>query len=175
MGSRKVGLDDVRTLARERGGEIARRPSVESWGTVAVIWARLYVLAGPGWYRWPTFRPTVDAALTAALGAAADGGRSHPQGRDLAAALEGFAIEDDGSDDWQHLIDVVAMLQEVLSGASVETCVEHAIVWYLEGESNVLSNELARSLGRPVSVPEAQTFREADPRWARAIAFVAAL
>jgi hypothetical protein len=173
--SRRVGPGDVPKLARDKANEVSRRPTIEAWGALAVIWARLYVLAGPGWSRWPAFRSTVDAAMTAALGVAASGGRPHPQGRDLVAALEGFPIEDDGSAEWQHLIDVVAMIQEALGGTSVENCVEHAIVWYLEGESNVLSNELARSQGRTLFLPEAQVSVEAHPRWARATAFVETL
>jgi hypothetical protein len=165
-------IDDV---ARAKAADLAGRSSVEAWAGLASIWVRLFVVADAGWFRWPAARSTTFAAMTVALRAAAGDTPPHGDGRDLADALEGLAVEDDGSSDWQRLIDLAAMLQEALRGSSVESCLENAIRWYLEGEFNVISNEFANIRGKPISQQRAETQVEADTRWIRACTIVQAL
>ena len=165
-------IDDV---ARSKAVDLAGRSSLEAWAGLASIWVRLFVVADAAWSRWPAALSTTTDALTVALRVAAGDPPPQRDRRDLADALEGLAVEDDGSADWQRMIDLAAMLQDALRGSSVESCVENAIRWYLEGEFNVISNGFASVRGKPISQEQAEPLVEADTRWIRACTFVQAL
>jgi hypothetical protein len=53
--------------------------------------------------------------------------------------------------------------------------VENAIVWFVEGEFNIISNEFANQKAAPVTHDEARRVVQADSRRTRAVAFAMAL
>jgi hypothetical protein len=73
------------------------------------------------------------------------------------------------------MVALVAMLLDALRDVPLATCAENAIVRFLEGEFNVLSSELARARGAPVSQTEARRRVASDPRWIQAVALVTAM
>jgi hypothetical protein len=170
-----VRFSQIPDVARAKAVDLAARSTVEAWAGLASLWGRLFVVADAGWSRWPGARATTLAALAAALRAAVGDVPARQDRRDLCQALENLAIEDDGSAGWQHVTDLTAMLHDALDGCGVEPCIENAIRWYLEGEFNVLSNQLANDRDRPIFQHEAEALVEADARWIRACAFVQAL
>jgi hypothetical protein len=92
--------------------------------------------------------------------------------RTVEALLQQLSLNDDGSSEWQFVVDLIAMLSEALHGTPVGPSLKNAINWYLEGTFNVLSNEKSRDLGRPISQKEAREMLELDNRWIGAKAFV---
>jgi len=166
---------DVRQLAREKAAELVGRSTVEAWGALASLWGRLFVLATSGWLKWPDARATVEESFLAALRVSIGQPPEPRRLQELVTTLDGFAVEDDGSAEWQHAIDLVAMLLDALRGIPLAIAVENALLWSLEGEVNVLSNEYAVATGKPIFRDEARERLEKDPRWVRVIATVRAL
>jgi len=67
-------------------------------------------------------------------------GGTFPSGELLLSALEGFDIEDDGSAEWQYVVDLIVMISAALDGQDVSVCLQTALRSYLEGTFNVLAN-----------------------------------
>jgi len=86
-----------------------------------------------------------------------------------------FDLEDDGSADWQYLVDLIAMLLPAHDGRDALTCLRIALQTYLEGTYIVLANEESARLGRPISQTEAQATVQADASWRHAVAFAQSL
>jgi len=144
------------------------------WAACAAIWARVFVLASPGWKRWPEFFDTVrDAFSIAMLRCVGPSAISPPEL--LIAKLESFDIEDDGSAEWQFAVDLIEMISVTLDGKDVSTCLQSAIRSYLEGTLTVLRNDYAVSVGGIISNDIAMKRLAADPEWCRTVEFVAAL
>jgi hypothetical protein len=116
----------------------------------------------------------VDTALPLAIlrlrGKAVD-----EEDRAIEADLEHVSVSDDGSSQWQYVIDLIAMLSDAVHGTPVALSLKNAINWYLEGTFNVLSNETSHDLGRPISLTEARERLELDDRWIGAKDFVKCL
>lgn len=163
---------DIGSLAASAAGGLATRPPADGWAACAAIWARVYVQAGPGWAKWPHLRTMVGAALTTALARCA--GADVPGEEDM-ARLGAFDVEDDGSDEWQHVLDLTTMLLGALSDDDLESTLHSTVTTYLEGTFTVLANDLARVAGRPLGQPEAEQALAGDERWQRAAGFVRAL
>lgn len=166
---------DISRLAHQKAEELIGRSELEAWSALACLWVRTFVLIDGGWSRWPELRPIFEEALLTALDVASGGDRSSVRLGSIVAQLESASIEDDGSAEWQHLIDLIAMLLDVLQARAVRTCIENAIAWFLEGEFNIRANELAEAKGTPVSESEARRSVESQAQWAKAVALVGAL
>jgi hypothetical protein len=160
-------------MVDQKAGELAGRPPAEAWAALASLWARLFVLAGSGWSRWPALRASVEAGFVGALERARSGARSSAPA--LLGPLEAFSVEDDGTAEWQYAIDLVAMLADALRGTELDQCVRNALTWYLEGTFNILANELSDVRGRPVSQTEASAHVGQNDRWHRAVQRIASL
>ena len=165
---------DIGSLAEEKASELMGRGTVDAWAACASIWARVYVLATPGWVSWPAVHATVNAALPLALGRCA--GVDLPASAEQTIARLGtFDVEDDGSAEWQYTIDIVTMLLDVLHGDDVDNCVRTSIRTYLEGTFNILANEMAASDGRPISHADTTARMANDKTWWHTVEFVRSL
>ncbi|MFJ7215539.1 hypothetical protein [Amycolatopsis sp. NPDC098790] len=163
---------DIGSLVAEATSGLATRPPADGWAACASIWARVYVQAGPGWVKWPHLRTAADAAVTTALARAT--GSADPADEDL-ARLGAFDVEDDGSPEWQHVLDVTTMLLAALADDDLESTLHATVTTYLEGAFTMVANDHARAAGVPLRLPEAERALAADERWHRAVAFVRAL
>jgi len=102
-------------------------------------------------------------------------GGTFPSGELLLSALEGFDIEDDGSAEWQYVVDLIVMISAALDGQDVSVCLQTALRSYLEGTFNVLANTLAGADGKPISNEAAMRRLGHDAEWRRTVDFVRAL
>jgi hypothetical protein len=163
---------ELTSLVDKKVGELSTRPAEDAWAACAAVWAHVFVLATPGWQRWPAVRRTVGDALLAAVDVAT--GEQGGAG-DVVARLEAFDVEDDGSAEWQRVIDIISMLLSALTGDGAIACATTALTTYLEGTFNILANDLATRDGHPISQADASRRIPEDERWQRAVAFVSAL
>ncbi|WP_410614371.1 hypothetical protein [Amycolatopsis sp. lyj-109] len=161
---------DISSLVGKTTSGLATRPPADGWAACASIWARAYVQAGPGWVKWPHLRAAADAAFTTALARAT--GSADPADEDL-ARLGAFDVEDDGSPEWQHVLDLTTMLLAALEDDDLESTLHATVLTYLEGTFSTLANDHAGD--GAINLPDAERALAADERWARAVAFVLAL
>lgn len=150
------------------------RPTTDRWAACASLWARVYVLAARGWTRWPQVHARVRAALPVALDRSTRVGlpASHQQ---HVAELNDFAIEDDGSAEWERVIEIITMLVVALEGQHVDACVQAAIRTYLEGTFNIVANRMAVAAGGTISHADAKARMAHNETWQQAVAFVRSL
>jgi hypothetical protein len=165
---------DIGSLVRAKTSELAKRSTTDRWAACASLWARVYVLANPGWTRWPHVHARVRAALPVALARCTGVGMPASHAQHI-VELNSFEIEDDGSAEWQWVIDLLSMLLVALEGQHVDACVETAIRTYLEGTFNVVANQMAEGVGRPISQRDAEARMPRDETWQRTVAFVRSL
>jgi hypothetical protein len=164
----------ISELVAEKMGDLSQRPEIDTWAACAAVWGRTLMLATPGWARWPEWLPRIQAALTEATNLCL--ASSRPEALERARVdLGDFDIEDDGSSEWQYVIDLTSMLLIVLEGRTPTECVKQTLTWCLEGTFNVLSNDLAEAQERGVSHPEARRLMAENDVWLRTVAFVRAL
>ena len=172
---------NITDLVTSKANELLVRPSQEdAWAACASIWARLFTLAAPAWRRWPGFLSVVQEAMQAALQVSvsaqfAIGGAKLPLHGMLISRLEAFDIEDDGSAEWQFVIDLIAMLSIALDSRDPAECLRVTLHTYLEGMFNILSNKLAIADGRSISRVEARNRLAHDREWTRTVSFVTSL
>ena len=169
-----MGAIDVTSEVGRKTEDLLSRPSEDAWAACAAVWTRTLVLAAPGWAKWPTWFDHVHRAHAEAIRLVAGAGRATRLDEQL-LVLEGFDIEDDGSTEWQYVVDSIAMLLPVLHQEPLAVCLQTALTTYLDGKFNVLSNLHALSLGRPISDVEARHALEDDRAWLRAVNFVRSL
>jgi hypothetical protein len=165
---------DISSLVLARTSELATRSTTDRWAACASLWARVYVLASPGWTRWPDVHARVRAALPVALARCTGVGLPASYAQHI-AELNSFEIEDDGSAAWQRVIDLLSMLLVALEGQQVDACVETAIRSYLEGTFNIVANQMAEGAGRPISQRDAEARMPQDETWQQTVAFVRSL
>lgn len=158
--------------------ETAERASLWSqgarWAACAAIWARLWVEAGHGLKRWPHEAMRLSEALTCAMWKAA--GTQLTDAADLVlVGLEAIEIDDDGSADWQSVVDLASMLIDALTDNDETAVLERTVRAYLEGAFNVLANDAATEAGGVLSQAVAETVVAQDERWQRTLSFVRGL
>jgi hypothetical protein len=166
--------DDITRLVEGKTSELLARTRAEVLAACAAVWARVFVLASPGWARWPHLLPTVREGFMIALSYSI-GSQQSATSDLLISRLESFDIEDDGSTEWQYVVDLVSMLSAALSGEDLEVCLRTTLYSYLEGTFNVVANELSRTLGRSIAHSDALAQVSASKTWERAVSFVNAL
>lgn len=163
---------DTQALVAEKSGDLLTRPAARAWAACVSVWTRVFVLGVTGWAK----RPELFAAMLEAfsLGIQRSTGADISSVPDLLIArLQAFDVEDDGSDEWQHMVDLIEMVTVAIDGHDIGTCVETSLRLYLEGQYIVMSNSYARS--RPISVADADRLLGEDPAWARTVSFVTSL
>ena len=165
---------DAEVLVAEKCHDLMARKPIWQWAACASVWARLYVQASVGWKRWPELLGPVRDALSSAMLRCIDPDIS-PSSEMQIVALESFDIEDDGSAEWQFVVDLIAMISAALDGQDVRVCLQTALRSYLEGMRIVIANNYAEMKGKPISVAEAGKRLVDDREWARAVDFVRAL
>ena len=164
---------DIETLVRNKTQELFQRSQTDAWAACCSIWVRLLVSARPGWMKWPELRDVALEALNLALRRSLD--MEMPPHERLVLKLEGFSVDDDGSDEWQQTVDLIGMLLAALDDQDVNVCLTLTLTTYLEGVFHQLANRLALAVGGPISDLEARTRLAGDADWLRTVRFVEAL
>jgi hypothetical protein len=67
------------------------------------------------------------------------------------------------------------LLTVVIDGMPIQEYVVYTLQTFLDGMKNVIRNDLAVGLGRPISVADADRLLERDERWSWTVAYVRAL
>lgn len=93
----------------------------------------------------------------------------------LSAALDGIAIEDDGSVEWNYMIDLIEMLSGAIKGQDASLCLETTLRVYLEGRFNLLARSYAIADGRPISYADAKQRAAGDVEWGKEVDFIKSL
>jgi hypothetical protein len=93
----------------------------------------------------------------------------------LVAELEAFDVEDDGSAEWQYMVDLMGMVQMAVRGKDLSDCLRHALQTYLETSFHMIGRTYGAAAGRPLSWKEAKEAVAADADWARVVDFVQSL
>lgn len=165
---------DINALVNRKTRDLLSHSETSGWVACATIWARAFVLASPGWKRWPEFFDTMrDALSLAMLRCTQPDVISFPEL--LIVKLESFSIEDDGSAEWEFVVGLIAMISAVLDGKDVGSCLQTALRSYLEGMLNVLRNDYAVSAAGVIANDIAMKRLAVDPEWRGAIEFIKAL
>jgi hypothetical protein len=165
---------NIKALVTEKSGELLARSPVQAWAACASIWSRVLVLSGPAWSRAPDLSETMRMAFSRATQRAA-GMDSLVPAEPLLVVFEAFDVEDDGSAEWNYMIDLIEMIAAAIGGQDVGSCLETTLWVYLEETFNALTRTYAVADGRPVSYTEAKERVAADPEWHRAVDFINAL
>jgi len=165
---------DIDDLVDQKSSDLLPRPETCGWAACAAIWARFFVLAAPGWKRWPDLFDTVQDAFSLAMLRCA-GPSTIPPPELLIAKLESLSIEDDGSGEWQFVVDLIVMISAALGGQDVGVCLQTALRSYLEGMQNVLVNNYATAVGGVIRNDMAMKQLAVDPEWGRVVNFIKAL
>jgi len=165
---------DIGAVVTEKSRDLLTRSPICGWAACASVWARVFVLATPGWRRWPHLHASVMEAFTLATHRATTATIPAPPDLPLLTP-ERFDIEDDGSPEWQHVVDLIAMLTTALDGQNLGQCLQTTLRTYLEGTFNILANIHAVTAGGSISHPEAETLLTHDHEWSKAVEFVQAL
>jgi hypothetical protein len=165
---------NINSLVTEKSEELLARSPVQAWAACASIWSRVLVLSGPAWSRDPDLSETMSMAFSRATQRAV-GMDSLVPAEPLLAVFEAFDVEDDGSFEWNYLIDLIEMISAAIGGQDVGGCLETALRVYLEETFNALTRIYAVEEGKPVSYTEAKERVAVDPEWHRAIDFINAL
>jgi hypothetical protein len=165
---------DIDAVVAETLDRLATLPVSRRWAGCSAIWATLWALAAPAWARWPDAAARVLTAMNLAL---AQVGGLHPTSSiELAlVGLEALDIEDDGSAEFQHALDLASLLLQALPDPDVDQCLEAAIRTYLEGTFNVLVNNHAAATGRSVAHADALVALQDNREWHDAVVFVRSL
>ncbi|MGH7869818.1 MAG: hypothetical protein ACREP9_19845, partial [Candidatus Dormibacteraceae bacterium] len=124
--------------------------------------------------RWPTFFDTAREGFSLAMLRCSRPDR-FSRSELIVSKFEAFDIEDDGSAEWEFVVDLIAMLEPAVEGRDVGACLEVALRTYLQGMKNVLSNNYAIANGGIISHDVAMKQLAVDPEWARAVDFINAL
>jgi hypothetical protein len=165
---------DTDALVEQKCRELSARSTESVWAACASIWGRVFVSAGPGWAKWPDIVSLTSEAFSLAM-LRASGATGLPSAGPILSAFKDLDLEDDGSDEWEHVIDLIEMTSAAIGGQDPARCLETTLRTYLEGEINILRVGYAIADGRPISVAQADQRLSQDPVWQRIVDFVMAL
>jgi hypothetical protein len=129
---------------------------------------------GPGWVRDPELFETMRTAFSLVMQRSTGVGVP-PSTEQILSAFEAFGLEDDGSTEWNYMLDLIGMITPVLSNQDVGTCLDAALRFYLDGAFNMRARVYAVANGKPISVTEVRQRIADDPEWERAVNFIIAL
>lgn len=137
---------------------------------LSLIWARLLLGVGSGWERWPQLQAATLQALGAALEQNGDGSGIEDG---VLSALESMILpDDDGTAEWQCLIDLISSLGEALRKGIGSDVYEDTVVMFLENVKNSIANRVCSQKGRSISETELDELLPGDAEWREAVEFV---
>jgi hypothetical protein len=165
---------DTTAITREKVVELLTGPPQRSWAACAAIWARVFVRAGPGWKGAPEAAAAMREAFSLAMLRAAGMNDFVPDER-LIEKLEAFDAEDDGSDEWQSMIDLMGMVQLAVCGRDLADCLRLALQLYLNMSFHLAGRKYGAALRRPLGLTEVKEPVATDPDWVRTVDFVRSL
>jgi hypothetical protein len=165
---------DTTAITREKVAELLAGPPQRSWAACAAIWARVFVLAGPGWKESPETAAAMREAFSLAMLRAAGMDDFVPD-EPLIEKLEAFDVEDDGSDECQSMIDLMGMVQLAVCGRDLADCLRLALQLYLNMSFHLAGRNYGAVLDRPLGLAEIKELVATDPDWARTVDFVRSL
>jgi hypothetical protein len=93
----------------------------------------------------------------------------------LVAELESFDVEDDGTDEWQYMVDLMGMIQVAVLGEDLSRCVRQALTIYLNQSFHISGRKYGEAAGWPLRLTEVMQLLASDADWARAVSFVQSL
>jgi hypothetical protein len=147
--------DEIPKLVSEKLERLGGASNFRRGAAVAAILSRHFVLARPGWARWPEWGEPAAEGLHLVTDQLAGLPISPGRRRALAERLSQFDVEDDGSDEWQYALDLVSALIKGLEGADLDELLEHTATTYLDGAFTVIANRLADENGGVITQAEA--------------------
>lgn len=165
---------DLKVMTDDKLAELLAEPSGRGWAACAAIWARIFVLSGPGWQKAPRLTGAVGDAFALAVRRAA-GMVDFAPDEGLVAELESFDVEDDGTDEWHYMVDLMGMIEVAVRGESLSSCVQRAISVYLNQSFHISGRKYGEAAGRPLRLTEVRQLLASDADWARAVSFVRSL
>jgi hypothetical protein len=167
-----VSQEQIPQLVAQKLERLGRSSECRRGAAVAAILSRRFVLAGPGWMRWPEWPEAVGNGLRLVTDQLAGLPLNPDRREEILQRLSTFDVEDDGSDEWEHAIDVVSTLIRALEGADLDQLLEHAATTYLDGTFTLIANRLADENGGVISHAEADRRVATTEAWREARAFL---
>jgi hypothetical protein len=169
-----VTSTDLKVMADEKFAELMAGPPGRAWAACAAIWARVFVLSGPGWHKAPRLAGAAREAFVLAVRRAAGMAEFAPD-EGLMAKLESFDVEDDGTAEWQYMVDLIGMVQVAVRGKDLSRCVWQALSIYLDQSFDISSRKYLEAAGRPLRLTEVEQLLASDTVWAGTVSFVRSL
>jgi hypothetical protein len=164
--------NEITRLVEEKVRALEGTPAARRWAAVVGVVTRQFVLVGDGWFRWPGWFEAARDGVDVLLANAAGRPVGDEENRRVLRQLEGFDLEDDGSDEWQHAVDLVTALTRAVEGADLDALLEATTLRYLEGMFNAIANARADAAGKPVSQADAARHVPESEEWRASVAFV---
>lgn len=158
----------------QKSRELLDNSTMSAWAACASIWSRIFVLSSPEWARSLELSRIMSEAFSAAMQRSIGVSNTQSIGP-LSAALDGIAIEDDGSVEWNYMIDLIEMLSGAIKGQDASLCLETTLRVYLEGRFNLLARSYAIADGRPISYADAKQRAAGDVEWGKEVDFIKSL
>ena len=165
---------EIKPHVFHKSRDLLSRPESWQWAACAALWARVLALASPGREKWPEFFDTVREAFSLAM-LRCTNPEEFSRSESLIIRFDNFDIEDDGSAEWEFIVDFVTMIAPAVDGQDIGACLEIALRSYLEGIKNVLSNGYAAAYDGVIRYDDAMKQLAVDPEWSRAVDFIRAL
>jgi hypothetical protein len=162
---------DIKKLVDEKTNQLSARSPVAIRAAQAALLERTYALATDAGTRWPDQYRLVTEAMTTALTRLSQATPDTTDGN-VTDALEAFDIEDDGSAEWQRMLDLIAMLLAILHDTPAIDAIRDAMQTHLEGTFNIVANAHSDAAGHPISETTALSLMDTDPTWQQEVAFV---
>ena len=147
---------------------------MSAWAACASIWSRVFALSSPSWARNPELFQIMSEAFLTAMQRSVGAGSFLSTGP-LLAAFDNLSIEDDGSAEWNYMIDLIEMLSGAIKGQEVGFCLETTLRVYLEGRFNLLTRSYAVAAGKPISYADAKQRAASDTEWQKEVDFIKSL
>jgi hypothetical protein len=94
---------------------------------------------------------------------------------DIPDILKEFDVEDDGSYEWNYIIDFIGVVSPAIEGCPVDECLRVALMIYLDSMFNSRARAYGDEAGRAVSAAEVLEKIKDDLDWGRVLGFVDSL
>jgi hypothetical protein len=167
---------DITSFANRRSAEIISHSRVHGWSACASIWARVFVLSGAVWVRNPAIFATMQNAFSIAIQRSIGvDTETLPSAQPILAAFGAFDIEDDGSPEWNYMIDMIEIISPAIDGRDIGSCLETALRVYLAGSFNMIARSSVTAGAPSISYIEAEVLIANNPEWVQVLEFVNSL
>jgi hypothetical protein len=98
-----------------------------------------------------------------------------PSAQPILAAFGAFDIEDDGSPEWNYMIDMIEIISPAIDGRDIGSCLETALRVYLAGSFNMIARSSVTAGAPSISYIEAEVLIANNPEWVQVLEFVNSL